>query len=545
MKRITILTLFCASLALFGCQGQPTNPTRSATATVPTSVVTDEPATVAVEPTATSAPAATAEPAATATSIPTSTVVPSQTAVGENEPDTTAARVDRINAFIAAQAEAGLRGTILVALDGEVIVASGIGNADDKTERPIDADTVFDIGSLTKQFTGAAILKLEIAGLLSTEDVLVDFFPDAPADKANITLHQLLTHSAGFPEALGDDYTPVLRDEFVALAFAVPLQHAPGESYRYSNVGFSLLAAIIEQVSGQSYEAYLRAALFIPAGMHQTGYLLPDWSDSVIATGYRDGQPISQPNQLPWAEDGPYWHLRGNGGILSTANDMYRWHQALQDDTVLSAAAREKLLTPYIPEDETGISYYGYGWVIVPTSRGTTLITHNGGNGAFFADYWDYPEEQIFIFVATNGVARPQRDWGYELSQLIFNPDYAPAPVILVVETESAELPATPAGQLVAEFLAILNSDDEAARMAFIENRYTPDLQGLATMEQHLAIMAELHSLLAIATLSSVGIAGNTLILTYVDSSGLPYLEMSLTITETDPPQIENITIDG
>ncbi|MCB8963058.1 MAG: serine hydrolase [Ardenticatenales bacterium] len=538
MKLFKLLSLFGAGLVLLGCQGEAASPTSTVAAT-------DVPATAALSSTETATTAAMPEPSASATPSPTKTPAPADTISTEASQDTTAARVARINEFIAAQTDAGLRGAILVALDGTIVVATGLGEADDRAGLANDADTVFDIGSITKQFTAAAILKLEMAGLLSTEDTLGDFFPDAPADKAGITLHQLLTHSAGLPEALGDDYAPILRAEYIDLALNTPLEHAPGEAYLYSNVGYSLLAAIIELVSGQSYEAYLHEALFLPAGMLHTGYLLPDWSNSVIATGYRDGQPVGKPNQLPWAEDGPYWHLRGNGGILSTANDMYRWHLALQGDTVLSAAAREKLLTPYVPEDEAGSSYYAYGWVIIQTTRGTTLITHNGGNGIFYADYWDFPEEQIFIFIATNGLTRPQRNWASELAQIIHDPDYVPAPPILVVETEAAELPATPAGQLVAEFLAAINSDDVALRTAFIENTYASELMGFADLDGHLAIMSDLQELLRSATLSSVGVAGDTLILTYVDSSGLPYLEMSLTITPSDPPMLADISIEG
>ena len=537
MKPTKLFTLFCACLALLGCQGQAVAPTSTATPDLPAAATNIPPV-----PSATAI--AISEPTASATIPPMDTPAPVESATPAFENDTTEGRLARIDAFIATQAEAGLRGSILVALNGEIAVATGLGNAEDRAELAIDADTVFDIGSITKQFTGAAILKLEEADMLLTEDTLGDFFPDVPADKAGITVHQLLTHSAGLPEALGDDYAPALQDEFVALALNTPLEHAPGETYLYSNVGYSLLAAIIELVSGQSYEQFLREALFLPAGMQHTGYLLPDWSDSVIATGYRDGQPVGKPNQLPWAEDGPYWHLRGNGGILSTANDMYRWHLALQTDTVLAAATREKYLTPYVPEDESGFSYYGYGWVIIPTEQGHTIITHNGGNGIFFADYWDYPEEQLFVFVATNSLSRPHQDWAYELMQLILDPEYEPVPPALDVEIETAELPETPAGQLVADFLATINGNDVANRTAFIENRYSAELQAFADLETHLAIMDDLQDLLGSVTLSSVGIAGDTLILTYVDSSGLPYLEISLTATPTDPPLLADISVE-
>ena len=144
---------------------------------------------------------------------------------------------------------------------------------------PNTAHTVFSLGSVTKQFTAAAILKLEEQG----SSAPIGRFIGAPADKAGITLHQLLTHTAGLPVYTGDDFEPAGRDETVAKMLAAPLRFPPGSDFAYSNAGYSLLAAIVVLASGEGYEEFLRANLFTPAGLEATGYRLPDWDARVIA----------------------------------------------------------------------------------------------------------------------------------------------------------------------------------------------------------------------------------------------------------------------
>lgn len=297
----------------------------------------------------------------------------------------------------------GFSGVLLIAKDGKIILDKGYGLADHDNKIAYNPDTIFDIGSITKQFTGAAILKLEMQGKLLTSDKISKYFKDTPADKTDITIHQLLTHSAGFIDVLGDDYEKLTREEMIKGAMASKLIFAPGERYEYSNLGYSLLGAIVEMVSGKSYEKYLHDNLFKPAAMMQTGYLIPKWKRENLAVGYEpNGKRWGTPLDHLWDKDGPYWNLRANGGILSTVNDLYKWHLALAGERVLSKAAKEKYFTPYVPEQPEKISYYGYGWVIQKTRRGTNIIWHNGGNGFFFADFRRYIDDKTTVIVATN-----------------------------------------------------------------------------------------------------------------------------------------------
>ena len=189
------------------------------------------------------------------------------------------------------------------------------------------------------------------------------------------------------------------------------LRSAPGAAYHYSNVGYSLLAAIIDQVSGDGYEPFLADYLFSPAGMSNTGYVLPTWAPHQVAVEYdAQGEPHGTPLDHPWADDGPYWNLRGNGGMLSTARDMFRWHQALLGDEVLDVAAKEKLFTPFVREEPGGPSSYGYGWVVQDTPYGA-VAAHDGGNNWSYGEVIRLLDHDVMTFWVTNQAKDRAAGW--------------------------------------------------------------------------------------------------------------------------------------
>lgn len=333
----------------------------------------------------------------------------------------------------------GFTGTVLVAKDGKVVLERGYGLADRDRKIPMAADSVISIGSITKQFTAAAILKLEMRGKLRVEDTIARFWPDAPADKAGITLHQLLTHTAGLRSDYGPtDYEVVTRDAYVGRVLAAPLDMPPGRGHRYSNAGYSLLAAIVELVSGQSYERFLRESLFEPAGMRQTGYRVASWRDGQVARGYVDGRDWGTISEKLADEKLPYWNLVGNGGVHSTAGDMYRWHLALEGEAVLSKQAKTKFVTPYVVEGPEGDSHYAYGWAIFTTPRKTRLVAHNGGNGVFAADFRRYVDENVVIYAASTSeptaIALTEA-----LPAVVFGMPYATPPEVARVEAAALD----------------------------------------------------------------------------------------------------------
>jgi len=311
------------------------------------------------------------------------------------------AKLDR---YLRQLAGYGFSGAVLAAQHGQIVLDRGYGLADRAESTPFTADTLFDVASISKPFTAAAVLRLEMQGKLKVEDPLARFFPQAPADKAGITLHQLLTHTAGLPESLGLEYEPLTRQAFLQRIFSTPLLRPPGSRFFYSNAGYSLLAAVVETVSGRPFGDFLRDELFLPAGMRHTGYL-PDAHDrQLLAHGYTGDEDWGTPLDHPQAPDGPWWNLRGNGGILTTAGDLYRWHEALRGDAVLSAAERAKYEAPQVPEGSAPYPRYAYGWSVSKSPTGRRELSHVGGNGVFMSDFRRYPDDGAALVVASNSI---------------------------------------------------------------------------------------------------------------------------------------------
>ncbi len=313
----------------------------------------------------------------------------------------------------------GFSGVVGVEFGGQPILLRGYGLADRERGLAVTPDTVFCTGSITKQFTAAAILALQDEGKLSVEDSLAKHFENVPEDKRGLTLHHLLTHTSGLVDAPAGDYDLRATAEWVRdWALGCELEWKPGERYGYRNVNFSLLGMVVERVSGEPYEAFLSRRLFERAEMHATGYLLPRFRSESFAIGYQSGERWGTTLEHPLLADGPCWTLRANGGIHSTVGDMLRWHHALQQDRVLSRAAREQLETPFA--DEGGGTFYGYGWSIDKSPSGKKLVAHNGGNTVFFADFLRFVEEGHCIFLATNVGSRMRQSLAYELSGILY-----------------------------------------------------------------------------------------------------------------------------
>jgi CubicO group peptidase (beta-lactamase class C family) len=326
---------------------------------------------------------------------------------------------EKIDRYLTKAAANHYSGSVLVASGGTIILQKGYGFADDENKIPFTIDTIFDIGSITKQFTAACILKLESQGKLNVQDSITKYFDHVPADKKGITLHQLLTHTAGLVDSLGADEEMIGRDDFVAKALSSPLIHSPG-SYDYSNVGFSLLAAVVEKVSGKDYEQYLQQNLLAPAGMKTTGYVLPSWDKKKMAIGYQNGHRWGTTYDQSHYEKGVTWHLKGNGGIHSTVGDMYLWYRALKNNTVLPEKEKEKLFTGYTDEGN-GESYYGYGWSIRKRDDGEKVIAHNGGNGFFMATIEMIPARDFVVIVSGNHTPKNTDIIAHHIEQILFD----------------------------------------------------------------------------------------------------------------------------
>ncbi len=337
------------------------------------------------------------------------------------------ASVERLADYLGRLEALGFSGAVIVEQDGEVVLREGYGLADRATRRPYSPETVQTHGSITKQVTAAAILLLESQGKLRVEDPITAFFAEVPADKQGITLHQLLTHSAGLPDAIGPDREPIGAEEFAARAFSQPLQFEPGTGQSYSNVGYSLLGIVVERVSGRGYEAFLRDELFLPAGLRDTGYLLPGWDEDRLAFGYEDGELWGRVYRREWRDDGPGWNLRANGGLHTTVDDMHRWLAVLRGKGPLPPAAVAKWTAPHV--EEPGADHYGYGWEVAQTELGR-FVGHNGGNGIFSADFLWLPDAGLFVYIQGNTSLILASQLREALFGALFDPDFTMPPAV-------------------------------------------------------------------------------------------------------------------
>ena len=282
-------------------------------------------------------------------------------------------------------AAAGFSGAVLVTVDHQRVITGGYGLADREDGVANDADTAFDVGSLLKDFTATAIFQLDQAGALALSDPLSTVFADVPADKADITLLEIVQHRAGFDEYhdTEGDFEPMTQAEARAHIFAQELLFPPGTDQAYSNSGYTLLADVVQTVSGEAYTDYVRSHLFAAAGMEQSGFYSEAlWQTVDTAIGYDSGT-FGDNDPASW----PYtWSLMGNGGLVSTVGDLDRWVTALFGGQVLEPAAFELMDEEYLSSGSfelagetayagAGAGDFGLGGVVIEVpARGTRVI---------------------------------------------------------------------------------------------------------------------------------------------------------------------------
>jgi CubicO group peptidase (beta-lactamase class C family) len=286
-------------------------------------------------------------------------------------------------------------GSVLVARGPDVILSKGYGSANLEWDAPNTPRTKFRLGSVTKQFTAAAILLLQDRGKLSVDDPVRKYAPDAPAAWDKITLYHLLTHTSGIPSFTGFlEYRQWQRlettaQETVARFRDRPLEFVPGEKWAYSNSGYLLLGYVIERVSGVSYGQFVAENLFAPLGMRDSGY---DSNEAVIAqraSGYTPG-PKGVVNA-------GYVHMsvpHAAGGLYSTTEDLLKWELGLFGGKVLSPASLEKMLTPFRRNYACGL--------FVETRKGRKVIEHGGSIQGFNAQLSYYPDDKLTVAVLGN-----------------------------------------------------------------------------------------------------------------------------------------------
>jgi CubicO group peptidase (beta-lactamase class C family) len=286
-------------------------------------------------------------------------------------------------------------GSVLVAKGSEVLLSKGYGSANLEWEIPATPSTKFRLGSVTKQFTAAAILLLEERGKLRVEEPVKKYLPDAPAAWDKVTVFHVLTHTSGIPSFTNfPDYASLrpfstTAEKLVAHFRDRALEFEPGEKFNYSNSGYVLLGHLIEKISGESYEAFLQKNIFTPLGMKDSGY---DSNSAVIArraAGYSPG-PNGPVNAGFIDMSVPH----GAGALYSTTEDLLRWEQGLFGGKLLSAASLTKMTTPFKGN-------YAFG-LQVNTVNGRKVFDHGGGIEGFNTHLAYYPEAKVTVAVLGN-----------------------------------------------------------------------------------------------------------------------------------------------
>jgi CubicO group peptidase (beta-lactamase class C family) len=277
-------------------------------------------------------------------------------------------------------------GSVLVAQHGKAIFGQSYGMADLEWSIPNSSTTRFNIASMTKQFTAAAVLLLEDRGKLKTDDSIRKYFAEAPASWDKITIYNLLTHTSGISDDAAT-YVPGTPDKMIF--HDKPLNFQPGEKWSYVNMGFLVLGYLIEKISGQTYEEFLKENVFQRLGMNDSGLesfvtILPH-----RASGYWPGANGLENAARPDTRLG-----FASGALYSTTEDLLRWEEGLFGGKVLSPASFHKMTTPFRNDYACGL--------FSRRVDGHLVIEHNGDNIGFNAVMAYYPEEGLAIIVLAN-----------------------------------------------------------------------------------------------------------------------------------------------
>lgn len=290
---------------------------------------------------------------------------------------------------------------VAVIRNGQVVVAKGFGKANVELDVPVTENTVFQLASVTKQFTATAILLLVQEGKLGLDDKVSGRLPNLPATWANVTIRQLLTHTSGiknytetkdFGKRSRYDYT---QDEMLKLVTDAPLDFPSGSKFNYSNTGYFLLGMVIEKVSGRSYGEFVQQRIFQPLGMTATRF--NDIHDLIKnrAAGYSwDGKVLQNADFVSPTQ--PF----AAGALVSTITDLIKWDAALNSDKILPKAVLESMWTPTKLTDgaESG---YGFGWG-VQTNKGHRIVGHGGGIDGFSTEIQRLVDDTVTVIVLAN-----------------------------------------------------------------------------------------------------------------------------------------------
>jgi CubicO group peptidase (beta-lactamase class C family) len=309
---------------------------------------------------------------------------------------------NKIDKYIASEYKEDAPGvSILVAKDGKAIYSKGFGMANLENKVSNSSNSVFEIGSITKQFTAVAILMLEEQGKLSVQDEITKYIPDYPTQGKTITIHHLLNHTSGiksytnmisFLDLARTDMTPT---ELIEKFKNEPMEFDPGTDFNYNNSGYILLGYIIEVASGKSYEAFIQENIFDKIGMSNSYYgsmirVIPNRARGYAQNqdGYENARYLSM--TLPYAA----------GSIMSTTQDLLKWQNAISSNKLIKRSSLEKAINGSKLTNGDSLDY-GYGW-ISGKLRSSKTIEHSGGIFGYSSNGIFLPDENIYVIGLSN-----------------------------------------------------------------------------------------------------------------------------------------------
>ncbi|HEX6813986.1 MAG TPA: serine hydrolase domain-containing protein [Planctomycetota bacterium] len=295
-------------------------------------------------------------------------------------------------------AAGGFSGSVLVAKDGKVLLEKGYGLHDAEKKQPIAVDALWDWASVSKQFTATALLRLQEKKKLKLDDELEKFWQKAPADKKGVTVRHLLNHTSGIEAGFKSEwkFDSKQRSSFEELVLGLPMTSKPGEKFDYSNSGYAMAAALIEKLTGKTFEEYCVEEVFKPAGMKDACFI--GWSQLDLdrvpkiarGAGFAD-----RPKEFRFAYGNEMtWGYRGCGGTVATTRDMLAWDRALRGGKFLSKKSLDELYAPAKGD-------YALGWVIRNTPHGKRA-EHSGGVLGVVTQYFRLLDRDVVVALACN-----------------------------------------------------------------------------------------------------------------------------------------------
>ena len=334
---------------------------------------------------------------------------------------------------------------ILVSKDGKIIYKDCFGYADIGQNKAFEPTTIFRIGSVSKQFTASAILKLQEKGKISAEDKLNKFLPDFPrADE--VSVYQLLTHTSGIhsftnrPDFMDNVTAKTSTEEVLKLIMSDEYDFNPGEKWMYNNSAYFILGHIVEIVSGKSLDVFLKEEFFDPLKMTNTGIYSNQARPSNEALGYEydgSGYKLAIDWDMSWAG--------GAGAMYSTVEDLYKWNEALFNGKVLSDESLEQAFKPALLSNgkEPEVPAYGFGWGLEPY-RGLEVIGHGGGLHGFVCYLTRAMDEKMNVVVFTNSTPLYEKlspnEVAISIGSFLMKDELELQEAILTIEVSAEEL---------------------------------------------------------------------------------------------------------